>query len=108
MQQFSPPAVFNLTPRTQLCLSEVVYLESSRNYTYLFFADGNRLLLSKTLGDLWQCLSAQQFLRISRTHVVNVNFLSKICQNSDTPLAILRTNVKLPVSRRRLKQINFL
>lgn len=104
MQQFSPP-VFNLTPRIQLCLSDVVYLESSRNYTFLILTNGKRLLLSKTMGALWQCLPPQQFLRISRTHVINIYYLRGICLKNEIPLALLKTNEELPVSRRRLKTI---
>jgi DNA-binding LytR/AlgR family response regulator len=99
------PSIFKLTPRTQLCLADVVYLESSRNYTFLVFLNGKRLLLSKTLGHLLEGLPSHQFVRISRTHVVNIQYLRRIQKNNEPPLALLKTNEQLPVSRRRLKKM---
>lgn len=95
-----------LTPRTRVFVADILYFESSRNYTYLYLINGRKILLSKTLGGILQCIPTNLFIRISRTHAVNSSYLNFISRANEIPVAHLNTGALLPVSRRRLKEIN--
>jgi two-component system, LytTR family, response regulator len=97
----------NITPRTCLPTFDVIYLESSRNYTFVYLKSGQRILLAKTMSDIINALPTGQFLRISRAHVVNLHYFKGICLASEIPLALIGNNLQLPVSRRRLKTLAF-
>ena len=55
---------------------EVLYLEADSNYTKLILEDGKHLLSSINLGRIHQYFPENEFVRISRKHIINKNYLS--------------------------------
>ncbi|MCP1386239.1 LytR/AlgR family response regulator transcription factor [Runella salmonicolor] len=102
-----PQHLVYITPRTCLLTFDVIYLESNRNYTFVYFTNGKRMLLSKTMSVIFAALPSGQFLRISRTHVINLHYFRGINHTNETPVALVGKGLQLPVSRRRLKILNF-
>jgi DNA-binding LytR/AlgR family response regulator len=98
--------VLNLTPRVQVPMMDVLYFESSRNYTYIYLKNGKKRLLCKTLGLITPELPATSFLRVSRSHVVNLNYLHSIIERDTVYYAHISEGSHLPISRRRLKNMN--
>jgi two-component system LytT family response regulator len=94
-----------ITPRVYLPLMDILYLESCRNYTYLHLKSGQKQLLSSNLGEIEDNLSTFNFLRISRTHIINIHYLQRIYCHNDDYFARLTNGNDFAISRRRLKNI---
>lgn len=55
-----------------MATSEMVYLQGDRNYTKIVTKDGKPLLSSFNLGWFEHLLSKEGFLRISKSHIINL------------------------------------
>jgi two-component system LytT family response regulator len=87
-----------------LRLSDIVRLESSSNYTTFFIRGEKNLLASKTLKEFDQMLEGYSFLRIHKSHLVNLNFLKRYVQN-DGGYLILEDGSQIPVANRKKEQL---
>lgn len=57
---------------------QIICLEAQGNYTNILFANGRKLLVSKTLGDLESILNdGCRFVRIHRSSTINLDYLYK-------------------------------
>jgi DNA-binding LytR/AlgR family response regulator len=93
--------------RQQRPLSELVYLESDANYTWLVWRNGERLLMPRTLSHFESRLSADQFVRLSRHYLVNMAHIARIERRSYTQLRVwLHTGKSLDVARRRVLTVH--
>jgi len=59
-----------------LSTDEVIYMEADSNYTLLINTSGKNILSSVNLGRIHELFPKEQFIRISRKHVINRNYLS--------------------------------
>lgn len=59
-----------------IAVDEVLYFEADSNYTYLVLKDERKLLSSLNLGKVHALFPEGNFVRISRKHVINKNYLS--------------------------------
>jgi len=57
-------------------VEDILYLEADSNYTNLVVKSGKTLLLSLNLGKIHGQLPENDFVRISRKHVINKNYLT--------------------------------
>jgi two-component system LytT family response regulator len=66
-------------------------------------------LKNKTMAHFEKILSAQQFIRIHRSYIINMQLISRIDPyEKDGHLVLLSTGVRLPVSKTgytRLKEV---
>ena len=97
--------LITLTARIHVLSSEVLYCESSRNYTFIHLKSGKRILLCKTLGCVAHKLPEGVFLRLSRSHIVNLHYLNSIVERDENYYARITGGTRLPISRRRLKYV---
>lgn len=82
-------------------LNEVHLIESMDNYARLYFGD-QRAFLKTSLNQLTEKLDEAVFFRISRTHVVNLNYIKEIFPMPKGKLRIgLTTGEILDVSDRQ-------
>lgn len=98
--------LLNLSPRLQIPLMDVLYLESSRNYTFIHLKNGKKILLSKTLGWIVPELPKATFIRVSRCHAINLHYLAGIETKDEHYFALVSGGSQLQISRRRLKQVS--
>jgi two-component system LytT family response regulator len=82
--------------------SSIVRCESVGNYTRFFLEDGTQYLISKTLGEYDQLLTAHQFIRTHKSHLVNKKFIAFIDHDG---FAILKNKTRVEVSRRRKEEV---
>jgi len=82
-----------------LPMAQIAYLQSDRNYTFIYFQDGTRCLFSKTLGVLEAELSTDCFLRINRNTTINTALISHYDRKTQT--MVLRNGLSFEVARRR-------
>ena len=81
-------------------LSEILYCISDSNYTEIYFDDGTKLLVSKTLKEIESLLMISNFLRIHHSHLINLGKISKYIRG-DGGYVVMDNNKALSVSRSR-------
>lgn len=77
----------------------VQYLEAADDYVKIHTAEGI-FLKNKTMAYFEKTMESQQFVRIHRSYLVNVQLITRLDPyERDSHLAILSIGVKLPVSK---------
>lgn len=84
-------------------LRDILYVEASGNYACLVLPDNRKLLISKTLKDIQEVLEEQQFLRIHRQYIINLNQVKHFNRNEG--LLTMINNAVLPVSRNQKENL---
>lgn len=81
---------------------EVLYIEAEGTYTKLHFTNGKTELLTKNLGKVEHLFSTEDFFKISRSYIININYLKKADRiNKTVCLSAEKLEVKLKASRDR-------
>lgn len=52
---------------------EILYLKAESSYTHIFLADGNKVLVSKTLKEFEKLINHPHFMRVHRSYYINLN-----------------------------------
>lgn len=94
-----------LALRTPIEVNKVLYLEADLNYTTVVFTNGRQLVLSKTIAHLFAGMPETLFVRISKTHVVNVGYVRLMSLKRQQRYVRLSTGQKFEVSRRRATEL---
>jgi len=81
-------------------LENIIKCSAESNYTCLYFANGKKMLVSKTLKDFEDLLCTSGFERIHHSHIINLNHLVSFV-NKDGGYVILSDKSTLPVSQRK-------
>lgn len=78
---------------------QIQYLEAADDYVKIFTNDGS-FLKKKTMHYFEQFLQQEQFIRIHRSYIINVQLITRIDPlEKDTHLVLLTTGARLPVSK---------
>lgn len=82
-------------------VKNISLVESAGNYARLY-VDGKKLYLKRSLNHLEKTLDPQLFFRISRTEIINTNYIKQIRPNTKGRLTVtLQTGESLEVSTRQ-------
>ena len=81
-------------------IKEIVRIESSSNYSKIFFIDNTQVLVSKILKDFEEILMPYRFFRIHHSHLINLTYIKKYLRG-DGGQVILQNNDVIDVSRRK-------
>ncbi|MCT4579958.1 MAG: LytTR family DNA-binding domain-containing protein [Flavobacteriales bacterium] len=81
-------------------LKEIVYCESSQNYTQFFFNDGTKLMVAKTIKDYEILLETYSFIRCHQRYLVNAKHVTSFLKE-DGGVLLMNNHKKIPVSRRK-------
>lgn len=101
----SPKIVLSTSDQINVVhINEIVRCESDNYYTFFYFEDGSRLLLSKTLKESEELLKAHNFIRPHKSHLVNVQFIEAFNKKNGGHI-LLKDGVTIPVSRRKRELI---
>ncbi|HEX4849281.1 MAG TPA: LytTR family DNA-binding domain-containing protein [Puia sp.] len=84
-------------------LNNIVYSEASNNYTRIILADGNRFLISKTLKDVQEVLEEEQFLRVHRQYIVNLNHVKHFNRNEG--ILTMDNDDLIPIARNQKEKL---
>lgn len=88
-----------------LDVKDIMHLEASGDYTVLT-TSGDQYLSSSGIGKLEEKLNPDQFIRIHRSTIININYLKEIEKHFNGGLMVKMQNGKsFPVSRTYAKQI---
>lgn len=79
----------------------LTYLIGERNYTWLYYSDGQKHLTSKTMK-YYESMHIH-FIRIHKKALVNPTYIKEISLSPDSQskVVILKNGQKLSISRRR-------
>ncbi len=83
---------------------DIMYLEADNNLTLLYFKDGSTYLDSKTIKVFEEMLSKNEFLRIHKSHIINLNYLKEY-NNLQGSSVFMEDGKELTVSRARLNTL---
>lgn len=82
-----------------ISVPEVQYLEAADDYIKIYTKDG-AFLKNKTMGYFEHTLNANQFVRIHRSFIVNIQEITRIDPyEKESHLAILKAGARIPVSK---------
>ena len=82
---------------------EVVRCAAHSNYSQFHLVDGSKILISKTLKELEGSLDTAIFLRVHKSHIVNVHFIKRF--HTKDHLLVLKDGTEIPVSQRKKAEI---
>ena len=80
-------------------LENIIYLEASNNYTYVYLENKQKFLVTRTLKDFEQILP-ETFLRIHHSTIINRDLIEKYIRG-DGGQVVMRNGVVLDVSKRK-------
>ncbi len=85
-------------------VSELIRCESDSNYTIFFMTDKSKIVSSRTLKEFEDILTLHQFLRVHKSHIVNIHHIKGYIKGEGGFLT-LSDNSKIEVSRRKKEEI---
>ncbi len=87
-------------------VSQIIRLESDDCYTTFHFSDGSSFMVSRTLKEFEELLNEEQFIRVHKSHMVNIQYINKYYKQSEASYLELKDNSQVPVSRRKREKLN--
>ncbi len=83
-----------------IIVEDILYLLASNNYTNIFLATGQKVLVSRTLKEFEELLPSQHFIRIHHSSIINSAFITKYIRGEGGQV-IMRDGTLLDVSKRK-------
>ena len=78
----------------------IVRCQGESNYTHIYFSNKKPILVAKTLIEYEDLLQDNHFIRVHKTHLVNLDHIVAF-ERTDGGVLTLSDGSKIPVSRRR-------
>ncbi|HNW52164.1 MAG TPA: LytTR family DNA-binding domain-containing protein [Prolixibacteraceae bacterium] len=85
-------------------MDEIVYCESDSNYTTFHLNYNRKLMVSKTMKEYEELFPEETFMRIHKSYIVNLLFVSKYLKG-DGGDVVLSDGTLLPVARLRKERL---
>ncbi|MBK6777938.1 MAG: response regulator transcription factor [Flavobacteriales bacterium] len=85
-----------------LHVPDIIRCEAERNYTIFHLKKGERVMSSRTLNSYEEFLSNNDFLRVHRSHIVNVAHIRSVSMMDEI---VLSDDSSVEISRRRKTEI---
>jgi len=84
-------------------LAEILYCESSGNYTNFYLAGDKKIMVSRQLGEYEKLLPETSFTRIHDKYIINLSFIKEYIKGSGGDV-VLENGKELPVASRRKEE----
>jgi len=81
-------------------VDEIIYLEASTNYTKFYLCNNIKYTVSKTLKEFEDILSADVFIRIHHSNIINKNYVEKYIRG-DGGQVVMSNDAILDISKRK-------
>jgi len=85
-------------------VQDIVHCESNSSYTSLFLKDGRKIMVSKVLKEYDEMLSGYGFIRVHKSHLINLNYIARFVK-TDGGYLEMKDGSNVPVSQRKREQI---
>jgi two-component system, LytTR family, response regulator len=80
-------------------LSDIIRCDSDGNYTYFLLSSGKKIVASRTLGEYEQMFADDNFFRVHRSHLINLEHVKKYIKG-EGGYVVMSDNSQVEVSRR--------
>ena len=87
-----------------ISIENIIRCESDVNYTRIYLLNEKPLFVSKTLSNIEEKIDSKSFIRIHKSHLVNLNYLRKFVK-SDGGYVVMDDGTQVPVSRRKKEDL---
>lgn len=87
-----------------LKVDDIQHAEASGSYTQLYLTNGNKMLVSKNIKAIMEKLPEEEFLRVHKSYLININSIAKYVK-SDGGYLVLDNGDNIPVSVRKRHEI---
>lgn len=84
-------------------IDNIVRCESDKNYTFFFFTEGKKILVSKTLKEYDMLLSGLSFFRVQQSHLINMNYVDRYDKH-DGGSVIMKDGTQIPLSQAKKEE----
>ncbi len=84
-------------------IENIVRCESDKNYTFFFFTEGKKILVSKTLKEYEMLLSGLSFFRVQQSHLINMNYVDRYDKH-DGGCVIMKDGTQIPLSQAKKEE----
>jgi two-component system, LytTR family, response regulator len=81
-------------------IDEIISAEADRTYTVFSLKNGNKIMVSKPLGEFETRLLKHNFFRVHKSHIINLHEVTKYIRG-DGGYVVMSTDQTIPVSRIR-------
>lgn len=84
-------------------IDDIIYIEADSNYSVFHLSNHDKITVSKVLREFEELLPSDQFVRIHKSSIINLNYLKEY--NSKNGLQVhLKNGESINVSRRRASE----
>jgi two-component system LytT family response regulator len=98
----------NSTKKIELIkINDINYFEADGRYTIVYLTNGVSKMATKNLGEFQKLLNPDVYCRIHHKFIINMNNLLNIIK-SDGYYCEMINNKNIPVSKRKLEDLNFI
>jgi two-component system LytT family response regulator len=80
-------------------LTDIIRCDSDGNYTFFILTNGKKIIVSRTLGEYEQMFADDNFFRVHRSHLINLEHVKKYIKG-EGGYVIMSDNSQVEVSRR--------
>lgn len=77
---------------------DITYCRAESNYTYVVMADGQKILVARTLKEIDETLSGKDFFRVHNSYLININQISKFVRG-DGGYIVMPDGTQITISR---------
>ncbi len=81
-------------------IADIMYCESSGNYTSFYLNDGKKIMVSRQLGEYEKLLPETEFTRVHDKYIINLSYIKEYLKGSGGDV-VLENGKELPVASRR-------
>lgn len=81
-------------------INDIIHIEADSNYSVFYLANKEKITVSKVLKEYEEILPEQQFVRIHKSSIVNLNYIKEYNSKNGVEV-LLKNGEKIAVSRRR-------
>lgn len=81
-------------------ISQVIRCMADTSYTHFYLANGQKLVICRTLKEVSQVLEPSGFVRVHQSHLINPSYLRKVVRQEGGYL-LLTDNVPVPVTKQK-------
>lgn len=88
-------------------IEDILYLKADGSYTHLVMKDGSKLTASKRISEFERLLSTGNFMRVHRSHMVNLHQIKRIGKDSGDYLIMSNGDELVITGDKRQKLLEF-
>ena len=81
-------------------ITDIMYCESSGNYTHFYMNDNKKIIVSRQLGEYEKLLPENNFTRIHDKYIINLAYIKEYIKGSGGEV-VLENGKEIPVATRR-------